>query len=404
MLEKKEKQDNKKEYKEFRELLKKGIGLRTQADFAEAIGITRQRLNMFLRSETISRPSAELLRTMAKNMTGVTYRELMESCGYSTLNINELADAIASDFELCFMDKDQGIAYPVTHMTFTEMCDTFCMLYCPAEVDEMKFKVRAEKDNTNKDYPDADKMITIDIIWNDQDYDCRTRCNLYYAITKSGAKVMIGVKIEKTKEGATAMIEKKRAKGMKEKRLLAAIFGAEDSKLYQTFDTGVGFPYKETPKKFKEFLSSHRGSFCTNEVRCELWRKIIVDNEDPDEACKKFAEEHKGDTDEELYIWATGDIVAAIMSAELKDCPYMINNYVVFRAEDERIPEDERDSFVMTVSDVKDSDDRDKLMKYIYFYAHELGISHFGRCHYRYLAEVNDVEWNETEEYGKLLS
>lgn len=402
MAEKKEKQDNKGEFKTFRELLKKGIGLRTQADFAEACGITRPYLNTLLKKDLISRPTVETLRKMAKAMSNVPYRDLMESCGYPILNIQELADAIAAQLELFFMDSDRNATSPVTHVPILELCDTFDMLYCPAEVDEMKFVIKEEKDNANEKYPDADKEIVLDVIWNDQEYDCKTRVHLYYALTRSGARVMLGAEVERAENGASATIKERHVMGWGEKHLMAAIFGRDDDELYPTFDEGHGFQYKKTPKKFKEFLSNHRATFCTNEERCGLWRRIVEGGEDPDTACKNFSDE-KMKEDEDAYAWTTGMIVAAIMTAELKDLPCMEGNHFGFYEEDERLPEGERDSVVMTAKFIRDMKARKALMPYLYFYAHELGISHFGTCCYRYMEEVSKVEWNDTEEFGKTL-
>ena len=401
----KTKQENKGEFKAFRELLKKGIGLRTQADFAEVCGITRPYLNTLLKKETISRPTVETLKKMAKVMKNVPYRDLMESCGYPVLNIQELSDAIAADLELFFMDSNKNATSPVTHVPILEMCDTFDMLYCPSEVEEMKFSIKEEKDNTNEKYPDADKEAVVVVRWNDQDFDCTTKLHLYYAMTKSGARVMLGAEVERAEDGASATIKERLVMGWGEKHLMAAIFGRDDDELYPTFDQGQGFSYKETPKKFTEFLSAHRATFCTTEERSKLWRRIVVNGEEPDTACKKFSDEHKNEEEDayEFYVWTTGDIVASIMTAELKELPCMNGNRFSFYEEDERLPEEERDSVIMTTKHISDIKGRKAIMPYLYFYAHELGVPYFGTCYYRYMSEVSKVEWNKTEEFGKTL-
>lgn len=81
----------------------------------------------------------------------------------------------------------------------------------------------------------------------------------------------------------------------------------------------------------------------------------------------------------------------------------MEGNHFCFYEEDERLPEGERDSFVMTRKNIYGIKERKAITPYLYFYAHELGISHFGECYYRYMSEVSRVDWNETEEFGKLL-
>ena len=48
-------------YETFRSLVKKGIGSRTQKEFAEQAGISRVNLNRVLNAETIARPSKRTL-------------------------------------------------------------------------------------------------------------------------------------------------------------------------------------------------------------------------------------------------------------------------------------------------------------------------------------------------------
>ena len=398
----KEKQDNKGEYKEFRELLKKGIGLRTQADFAESCGITRPYLNTLLKKDFISRPTAETLGKMAKAMKNVSYKELMESCGYPSLDIQELADEVASEAVLFFSINDKNGMGPVSHGPLLELCDIFYMLYCPAGIKEMKFNVKEEKDNTNAKYPDADKETLLEIKWNNEEYDCVTRVELFYALTKSGGRVMLGVEIKKTKAGDSAIIEKKSAKKKAADLLMAKLFGNEDDPLYPTYYVGLGFPYKETPKKFKEFLSNHRKTFCTDERKSELWRQIVVNGEDPDEACKNFSDKYENDNTLESEKTTTGTIIADIMNSELSKIPWIKDIFELFE-EDENLPEGDRDSFIMTIKNIYGPEERKAIKPYIYFYAHELGISHFGTCYYRYMEKINRSDWNDTEEYGKML-
>ena len=54
--------ENKGEYKEFRSLLRCGIGTKTQKAFAEEIDISKEHLNRLLNNREISRPSIGLLK------------------------------------------------------------------------------------------------------------------------------------------------------------------------------------------------------------------------------------------------------------------------------------------------------------------------------------------------------
>ena len=83
--------DTKGEYREFRELLRRGIWTRTQKAFAEEAGISKEHLNRLLNNKEISRPSVAILRNMASHMNTITERMLLEACGYE---IEPIADRV----------------------------------------------------------------------------------------------------------------------------------------------------------------------------------------------------------------------------------------------------------------------------------------------------------------------
>ena len=72
-------------YRRFRELLRCGIGDRSQRSFAKEAGITPEHVNRLLNSEIISQPSKETLEKMAAVMNTVSLNELLEACGYKTV-------------------------------------------------------------------------------------------------------------------------------------------------------------------------------------------------------------------------------------------------------------------------------------------------------------------------------
>ena len=73
----------KKEYKEFRELLRTAMGELSQQEFADKAKISRGHLNRLLNNELISRPSAETLCQIAKASSGIDESAFFYSCGYS---------------------------------------------------------------------------------------------------------------------------------------------------------------------------------------------------------------------------------------------------------------------------------------------------------------------------------
>ena len=66
-----DKNETRKEYKEFRELLRKGIGLRTQKEFANTVGISPAYLNKMLKNDLIPTPTRETLNNIAKHMPSI---------------------------------------------------------------------------------------------------------------------------------------------------------------------------------------------------------------------------------------------------------------------------------------------------------------------------------------------
>lgn len=84
----------KKEYKEFRKLLRKAIGMRrTQAEFAMASKITPQHLNRLLNNELIGQPSRETLIKIAGCAdTPIALEDLLKACDYDTEIIEEVSE------------------------------------------------------------------------------------------------------------------------------------------------------------------------------------------------------------------------------------------------------------------------------------------------------------------------
>ena len=76
---------------QFSILLKKAIGSRMQKDFAETIGITPAHLSRILNHKFNTPPSVDTLKKIAANAeNNVTYRELMEVCGYVGDNTSDI--------------------------------------------------------------------------------------------------------------------------------------------------------------------------------------------------------------------------------------------------------------------------------------------------------------------------
>ena len=77
----------KESYKEFQNLLRAGIGSRTQKEFAQEIGMSKEHLNRMLNSEEINRPSKATLESIAAHMNSVTISQLLTACGYDIIPV-----------------------------------------------------------------------------------------------------------------------------------------------------------------------------------------------------------------------------------------------------------------------------------------------------------------------------
>lgn len=93
-------------------------------------------------------------------------------------------------------------------------------------------------------------------------------------------------------------------------RLLQYLLGEE---AYETVSIEPGFPYKETPPGFVDFLSNHRSTFCIDRERVRLWKRVVADDEDPNQVFNAFTD-HGGGI-------GTGAVIATIMTEELKNEP-----------------------------------------------------------------------------------
>ena len=86
-----------KNFKEFRSLLRKGIGTRTQKEFANEVNMAEPTINRMLNAEEISRPRKATLEKLAPKMRGVTLNDLLTACGYEKESIEEMVSAVVDD-------------------------------------------------------------------------------------------------------------------------------------------------------------------------------------------------------------------------------------------------------------------------------------------------------------------
>lgn len=106
----------KHEYKEFRKLLREGIGTRSKKEFAAACDITPEHLSRLLNNLYIGQPSLSTLARMAENMDDVTFEMLKYACGYMyepscNLSINARIQRVIREITECVQKMHANFEY-----------------------------------------------------------------------------------------------------------------------------------------------------------------------------------------------------------------------------------------------------------------------------------------------------
>lgn len=373
--------NNKNEYREFRALLRQGIGCRTQKEFAAAAGISPAYLNKMLKNDVIPTPTRDTISNLAKQMTTVTKNQLLEACGYTILSAQEDAEALVTDI-MDFLNSKNGCM--VWHGTMDGLFENIDMLYCPREYKTLRLSIISDEKNLNvvdANFKDAENVATIQMVWSNDENHCRAEFSLYYSKTESGNFIIFGAKPNINKFGQLVMVRDQDAFKKSEAMINYMIFGylnnGETEILPNTL-VGPGIPYDKTPDGFKDFLSNHRATFCKTKEHYKLWKRVVEDGEDPDEVFENYTNE---DGDKCI---GTGPVVAAIIAEETKDihCDALKENEFLYYPPCKDLEEKDRNAFVM-VENVYNSDDIDKdLCERLYLYAKELKIPKFGLCYY----------------------
>lgn len=394
--------NNKKEYKEFRALLRKGIGCRTQKEFAAAAGISPAYLNKMLKNDVIPTPTRDTISNLAKQMSAVTKNQLLEACGYNILSAKEDAEALVTDL-MDFLNNKNGCM--VWHGTMDGLFENIDMLYCPREYKALQLSIISDEKNVNvveANFKDAENVVTIQMVWSNDENHCRAEFSLYYSKTESGNFIIFGAKPNINKLGQMVMVRDQDTLKKEQDMITYMIYGrlssyGEEEILPNTL-VGPGIPYDKTPEGFKDFLSNHRATFCTTKERCKLWKRVVEDGEDPDAVFENYTDE---DGNECI---GTGSVIAAIIAEETKDihCDTLEENQFLYYPPCKELEEKERNAFVM-VENIYDSNDIDKdLCERLYLYAKELKIPEFGLCYYHTIIKRDPGSMMSTEKFGAL--
>ena len=319
--------------KRFRELLKKGIGLRTQKEFAAQVGMAAATINRMLNDEQVSCPKMRTLETFAANMRTVTLPELMTACGYEAPDIKEVVNSFESDISDFFAFE------PVEGFKMFESMDE--ALRTMDEFLKMKrdvSNITADED-TDEEIPGytlkkgAESSKNIQIQWTYGRYACTTDFRIYYTETAKGRIILVGSDIDlKNSENGHAghTVIKNKTHAAMEEKLLNAIFG-EPSDWLPDITAGYGFEFNEIPEGFGDFLNAHADTFCDSEENIRLYNRFVA-GEKPEDVFEDFC----------VNGWSCGPgaVVADIMSKETG------REYQYFEP-DKNVSEENRNACVM---------------------------------------------------------
>lgn len=109
------------QYTAFRKLLKAGMTGHTQKELCAKTGVSRSTINRFLNSESIVRPSKRILYALSQGLSGgITYSELLTSCGYEANNLDAMAETVKMSVD-AGIDAMRGMKFANVKEIFEKM-------------------------------------------------------------------------------------------------------------------------------------------------------------------------------------------------------------------------------------------------------------------------------------------
>ena len=332
---------SKKEYGEFRDLLKSCIGSESQSDFAIRANISKEHLNRLLKNDLISRPSKDTIKKIytASNNKNVSIDALMLSCDYtssdsavvkrtlySSLTEDENRDAVAnsicksfativanhkiySNIESIFVDyKNNFMDTPCQIRIYTDKAENVPAIL---SVDDClpDFSVNFGK---------GEQMIAANIVWryrvSSHDVVINSLEFLLTFVTTNKGGILLTNAIFKPslvlsghpdRNFASMWIDTitstddivdlddigyviicKREtddhKETPEEKLLKSIFGSPDDECIYLRETkyGYGFSYTSVPNNLIYFIRNHKEAFChESEIATEIYEELFDEND-----------------------------------------------------------------------------------------------------------------------------
>lgn len=360
----------KKSYPEFQKLLRDGIGTRTQKEFADETGITKETINRWLNNTEIPQPGKESLQRIAKHVKKYTLNQYYVVCGYPAVTLEE--DII--DMEQSLEDGLNQLA-DEPFESISSYLGVVETLWLPkGKFERLTQKVEIDEASSNADY-----SVCCSLVWTFERKICSLDFKLYYAETKKGKVIVLDYELLKPEEenledgilfknkkciSFTIVAERRSSPSM--------ISGRKDIDLCETFvktTLGFGFYLKDAiPENFKDYMYAHANSFCNSSYNCSIFN-AATNSED---ITKYFTEVMEtADSGDAMY---PGDIIAEILSTEAK------RSFVYYVSMDKEVSPD------VVMIKCASCNEINKIpvdvINAVYKTAKELGIPEFGACYF----------------------
>lgn len=361
-----------KNFKEFRSLLRKGIGTRTQKEFANEVNMAEPTINRMLNAEEISRPRKATLEKIAPQMRGVTLNELLTACGYEKESLKDLIAAVEDSIKNCL--------------------ELSCNIRRLQALDTLQWRVREytkdvgarvyieEKPDSEVNALDAGAESTIELTvsWDYEDCVCTCKTEVYYIQSTEEVYYLFGYNMEHTQ------VERVFS-DLDAKKILKCIFPNTEGEMVRNHIKGFGFYVDGTPKGFIDFLAEHSDVLAKMKMASPNARCLARYLDGDCEAFNEYAQE-------EYDTCGPCALISDIMTAESE---------LKFRyyEKDVRIPEEEQNACIICEDNGRGIGD--KLTRYLYACAKTLGLKTFGAVVYNTCyCEDSEFVYN-TDTFGK---
>lgn len=361
-----------KNFVEFRALLRKGIGTRTQKEFAAEVGMAQPTINRMLNEEEIGQPKKSTLEKFAHKMRGVTLNDLLASCGYERESIEEMASAVVDDIKSCL-----GLCCNMRMIQSLEVLQGRLRDY-------LGFGAGIEiKENPNlkeKAYSvGAETTAEISVSWECDKFACKCKAEVYYVESKEGAYYLFGFDIVENKQVERVLSD------LDAKKILKCIFPDTEGEMVRNHIKGFGFYVDGTPEGFVDFLSEHNDTLEKMKMASPNARCLARYLDGDCEAFNEYAQE-------EYDTCGPCALISDIMTAESE---------VKFRyyEKDARIPEEEQNACIICEDNGRGIGEN--LTNYLYACAKTLGLKTFGAVVYNTCYCEDSAFVYYTDSFGK---